>query len=444
MSGTMGKIVIPYVGIDRVVETLGVIYKKGTTELSVNELASLLGCEVSNINNVTPTLGVLGLATVNKRVIRITDNGLEFIKAYNDNELGRAKEIIKRSVDQNEALKFVKSLLETRTQITGEEIGRALSGRFNKNWKNVLSYRNFGNSCASIIAFAGYGFYRDGVLSLKPITIRAEQGILAPEIAYRSIVRLLNALHPFERAKGSDLAKKLQEKESRIASELSVCVALRLVERNTPGVYRITEMGQKLVDPLLREEDKKRVFRTCLLNSPYRDIIMKLSEAAELSHERIGNFLAFHLQRDWTPQTRQIYGRKFETWLAAAGLIKKIGANNYRIEVEEVKKSVESEEKEKAREVNIAQAYEIGRILGTLEVINPDNTTIEEFENKLSALKMVLREYQELTVALDLLRKNFQLSIESKNPSIYKNNVDFIKQKVMEKLGVMEPQEGAW
>jgi len=436
MTSSESRVVIPYIGIDRVIETLSVIYKRGSTEISATELASLLGSGTSNINNVTPTLGLLGLANVKKGRISITSEGLEFIQAHNSNETEKAKGIIRKSVVQSEALKFVKSLLETRVQLTGEEIGRALADRFGKKWKNVVSYRTFGNSCASIVSFGGFGFYYDGVLSLKPVTIKAEAELFPPEVGFNPIIDLLNALHPFERAKGSDLAKKLKMKEGRVATELSVCVALGLVGRDSTGGYQIADKGRKLVDPLLHDAEKRQAFRDCLLSSPYREVISKLSEAEELTNERIGESLAYFMRRDWSPMTKKLYGKKFITWLNGSGLLKKAGRNKYQLLTERVRESMKAQEETKARTVDVAKIYEVGRVLGALETIVPNAESEKDFEDQISVLKVLLTEHTDFELALDLLRKNFQISLEAKNPSIYRSNVELIKQKVMERLGI--------
>ncbi|MGB9760779.1 MAG: hypothetical protein ACPLZG_13195, partial [Thermoproteota archaeon] len=378
------RLIVPYVGIERVIETLRAIYKNGLKEITISNLASLLGCSVSNINNVYPTLNVLNLAITNKRLITITNEGMEFISAYDSGDLKKAREIIKKGVEHSEALKFVKSLLKTRVQLTGEEIGRALSDRFNRKWKNVVSYRTFGNSCASIIAFAGFGFYQDGVLSLRPATIKAELELYPPEIGFRPIIQLLNALHPFARAKSYDLAKKLKVKAGRIASELSVCITLGLIEKDSTGSYKITDMGRKLVDPLLSEDRKSQIFRDCLMNSPYASVILQLSQTdKELTYQDIGESLAYLLRRDWTNLTKKIYGRKFISWLKAAKLVEKIGPNKFKLNVSEIQKVKEALEQTKIQTPDLGRIYEIGRILGFLETLMPCEENMKAFEDRI-------------------------------------------------------------
>lgn len=302
----LSKAIVPYVGMERIIDTLGATYRKGTKEISLNELASLLNCSISNINNVTPTLNILELADVEGGVMALTNNGMEFIRAHSSNELETAKGIIKKGILKNEVLKFVKSLLETRVQVTGEEIGRAISDRFGKRWKSVMTYRAHGNSCASILSFAGFGQYYNGVLSLKPLTKKAENELLAPEIGFRPIISLLKALYPFSKAKSSDLTKKLKKKEGRISSELSVCVILNLVEKDSVGGYTITKRGRRVIDPHLPLEERKQIFMESLMNSPYSNVLSKLSHVdREITYEDVGEILEYDLRRDWAQLTKK-------------------------------------------------------------------------------------------------------------------------------------------
>ena len=156
-GGQAERIIVPYITIDRIIDVLGVVYKKQTREISFEELSLLLDSGASSINNVTPALGILGLVEVQNKIIYLTDDGLEFISAYNSGKKDVSKKIIAKGIEKSEPLRFVKALLDTRNQLSGEEIGQALSSHFSKKWKSLVSIRTFGNSCASIIAFAGYG-----------------------------------------------------------------------------------------------------------------------------------------------------------------------------------------------------------------------------------------------------------------------------------------------
>ncbi len=430
------KSIVPYIGMDRISDTLGAAYKKGTREISLNELASLLDCSMSNINNVTPSLKILELADVEGGVMTLTNNGMEFIRAHSSNELEIAKGIIKKGIEKNEVLKFVKSLLDTRVQVTGEEIGRAISDRFGKKWKSVLTYRAHGNSCASILSFAGYGHYNNGVLSLKPLTTKAENELYAPEIGFRPIINLLKALYPFAKAKSSDITKKLKGKKGRISSELSVCVILGLVKKDSVGGYSITKVGRRLIDPHIPREEREKIFRECLMNSPYVEIVSKLSQIdREITYEEVGENLAYDLRRDWTDLTKKIYGKKFITWLKAAGLVDKLGPNNFRLKTIEIRESVEDRD-ERAEVADASKIYEIAKNLGILETLFPEEKNKKIFEDKITILKSLLNEHTDLELVFELLQKNFQLSIENENVSIYKANIEYVSEKIREKLGL--------
>jgi len=430
------RIIIPYVGIDRVIECLKVVYRRGVREIDAKELSSLLGCGLSNINNITPTLRLLKLAEVKGKKISITSDGMEFIKALSAGEAERAREIIKRGVEQSEVLQFIKSLLEARGQLTGEEIGRALADRFGKKWRAIASYRTYGNSCASIIGFAGFGVYHDGVLSLKSLTTSARVELHAPEVGYKSIIRLLKELYSVNKSKIPELAKKLGIKEGRVSSEISVCVLLGLVSKDATGVYRVTDIGSRLIDPLLPREEKARAFRECLLSSPYRELILRIAERKrELTCEDFGEGLAYMLRRSWTASTRELYGKKFVTWLTAADLIEKVAPNKFRFKEAELQEAMIMH-KEREEYMEPPTIYEIGKALGALEVIIPNEEIKKDFEDKVSTLRLLLKDHADICAMLDMLRANFQLALETGNPEVYRSNVEFVGKKVREKLGI--------
>lgn len=441
MSMEKGRhIIIPYVGIERVVECLRVMYRRGVREVDAKELSSLLGCGLSNVNNITSTLRLLKLAEVKDGRISITSDGMEFIRALNAGEVEKARKIIEKGVEQGEALQFVKSLLEARGQLTGDEIGRALADRFGKKWRAIASYRTYGNSCASIIGFAGFGVYRDGVLSLKSLTTPASVELYAPEVGYNSIIRLLRGLYSVNRSRVPELAKKLGIKEGRVSSEISVCVLLGLVSKDATEVYRVTEAGSRLIDPLLPKEEKARVFRERLLSSPYGELILEIAEKKrELTYEDFGEGLAYMLRRSWTALTKKLYGKKFVSWLIAADLIEKVAPNKFRFKDAELQEAM-STCKEREEYMEPLMVYEIGRVLGALEAIVPSEETRKDFEDKVSTLRSLLKDHAVIGAMLDMLRTNFQLALETGSPEVYRGNVEFVRKKVREKLGI--PFEG--
>jgi len=429
--------IIPYVGMDRVINLLNILYKKRAREIKASDVAATTGTSVSNIENAIYTLKLLGFVEYKRKTIFLTEQGLAFINSITSGNSDEAKRILQTVVEQNEVLSFVKSLLESRSRISGEEIGRAISERFNKKWKNIATYRNYGNSCASILGFAGIGFYQDGILSVRPLTMKAETELHAPEVGFKPILKILRGLHSFRRARPSEIAKKLEIKKSRLGSELAICVILGLIEKDATGSYRITNKGSALINPTLTKEEKMRTFRECLFNSPYSDLIEKFTAAfKEFSYQDVGEYLSFELRRDWTPMTKEIYGKKFLTWLKAAGLVKKISSNKYSVSAKEVSMLTKKAEKKELQEkIRSDQIFELGRMFGVLETL-ADEDRKELFENSLSVLKSMLKDHKELEVALDILPKNFELSLLHKDPSIYRSSIDLISQKVKEKLEI--------
>jgi hypothetical protein len=432
----MISMIIPYVGMDRVVNLLNILYKEKTTEIKASVVAALTGTSVSNIENAIFTLKLLGFADYKKKTIFLTEQGMKFINSISSGKEDVAKQILRSVAEQNEVLSFVRSLLESRSQLSGEEIGRAISERFNRKWKSIATYRNYGNSCASILGFAGIGYYSDGILSVKPLTIKAGMELHAPEVGFGPILKILGGLHSFRRARPSEIAKKLGIKKARISHELAICTILGLIERDATGSYRITKTGSTLINPTLTREEKTRTFRESLLESPYSELIRKFTVSVkEFTSQDLGEYISFELRRDWTSMTKKLYGKKFLTWLKAAGLVKKLSSNKYSVLAKEVSMLANKIEKKEEKIIRSDKVFELGRTFGILETL-ADEDRNEIFGNSFSTLKLMLKDHKELEVALDLLPRNFELSLFHKDPSIYKSSINLIRQKVKEKLEI--------
>lgn len=433
----LDSIIVPYVGIDRIIEILKVMYKNGSKEKKLDEIATLLGCGVSNLNNVTPTLTVLGLGEVRKGILSLSPDGLVCADAFLHDDYEKAKVVIRKNIEKSEALKFTKSLLETRSTISGDEIGRALSERFGKNWKSIQTTRNFGNSCASIVSFAGFGHYYDGMLSMKPPTIMASTALYAPEANYKEIIDILSAMHSFERAKIGEIANKLKQKESGTSQTLSVTVALNLVERLPNSIYKITGIGRSLIDPLISDEEKQRIFRDCLLKSKYSEIIEKIAKSGkEFSVMDIGEVLSFHLQRNWSDSSKQVYGTKFGNWLSNAGLTEKSSSGKYIILKDLLTvKTLESEKASNEKQmVNLQTIFEVARAVGSLESVILDKEDKKFFNEKLAMLKGLLSDHDDIKLTLDMLANNFEVAKTINSPAVYQSNISFVRNKIKEKL----------
>lgn len=431
--------IVPYVGIERIIEILKTMYKNNMKEQSLVSIAKLLECGPSNLNNVTPTLSILGLGEVQKGILKLTPDGLVCADAFLHNDFEKAKIVLKRNLEDSEALLFTKSLLESRSTISGDEIGNALSERFNKGWKSLQTIRNFGNSCASIIAFAGFGYYTDGILSNKPPSIKITSTFYPPSIGYNSMINLLKSLHGFERVNIKDIAKKIQTNEQNLYTNLTICTILNLVEKETAKTYKLTDNGSQLIDPTISEENKIKLFRKCLLKSQYGEIIKKLSESEQGRNvSKIGDVLSFFMKKDWSEKSKLPIVKKFITWLNNAGLTEKTKPGIYKIIIHEDEKlethDKTFEEESTKSHVKLESVYEIGRSIGALESIMLDMDKTEFFNEKLTILKGLLEEHGDIKMTLDMLGNNFQVATDTKNPAVYQSNVDFVRNKVKEKM----------
>lgn len=439
-EGQAERVIIPYITIDRITDVLGVVYKRGTREISIEELSLLLNSGESSINNVTPALRILGLVDVQNKVISLTDEGLAFISSYKSGKLDVSKKIIAKGIEKSQALKFVKALLDTRNQLSGEEIGQALSSRFNKKWKSLVSIRTFGNSCASFVAFAGYGYYCDGLLSKQSSKIETTDNLYPPSVGYEPMRTVLRALYPLGYAKASEIAQRTKSKESRLSNELSVCLMLKLAEKDVYGRYCISELGKKLIDPTASQEERTKLFRDRLIDSPYAEIMSKLGQTKDtLTYESIGGIVAHFLRRDWASFSNQIYGKKLVTWLKAADLLEKAAPNQFKVKEIGTKTINPLPESKPEPHTTMKQAkdlFEIGSLLGKLEMIQPSIENQKTFDESIQSIEALLSEHAELTLLFEMLAKNYQLSVSSKNDEVYITNFRFTKEKVKEKLGI--------
>lgn len=435
------KVIVPYVGIDPIIELATVMYKNAFKEKKLSELATLWGAGKSNLKNITPAFSILGLGSVSNGIFALTPDGLLFADGCYSDDLEKSKQVIRKNISKSETLQFVKSLLETRTTISIDEIGRDLSERFKKKWKNILTGKHAGNACASILSFAGIGYHYNSILTLNPPTISHTSQTPTPEATYNEILDVLNALHSFDRAKLSDIATKMKQKEQYAYQKLSLCSSLKLVDRYSSNIYRLTERGEKLIDPTTDQTIKQNEFFQCLIQSPYKELISKILKVKdELTNENIGDILAFYLKRSWSDETKKLYAKKFASLLINGNILKKIKPSTYKIIINNIPDYIEKEIKEKFEVKNLASLnliYELGRGIGNLEglYLNEKNTL---FMDKVSFLKSLLSNHEDLKFAFDMLAKNFEISQKTQNEEIYKASLDFIRNKIKEKFQISE------
>lgn len=58
------------------------------------------------------------------------------------------------------------------------------------------------------------------------------------------------------------------------------------------------------------------------------------------------------------------------------------------------------------------------------------------FNDGLSELKLLLGDHGDLHMLLDMLQKNYELSISSNNQSIFATNMNFVLQKIKDRLNL--------
>ena len=129
--------------------------------------------------------------------------------------------------------------------------------------------------------------YGDGLLSKQSSKVETSVNLHPPSVGYEPMLTVLRALYPLDFAKTSEIAQRLKSKESRVSNELSVCIMLKLAEKDVYGRYCISELGKRLIDPMASQEDRTKLFKSLLLESPYANIISKLGQTKDTSILRI-------------------------------------------------------------------------------------------------------------------------------------------------------------
>ena len=433
------SIVVPYVGIDPVIELAVTTYKNSIKERKLTELSLIWKGGKSNLKNITPTFSILGLGTVKNGIFSLTPDGLVFADACNSKDMAKAKQVIRKNIQKSKALEFTQSLLEAKSNVSTDDIGRSIAERFKKKWKDIRTAKHFGNCCASILSFAGIGYYYNGALSVIPPTVTQSSSIPAPEATYNEIIEVLNALHGFERATTSDIAKKQKQKQSTIYQRLTICSFLKLVEKQSSNIFQLSDKGQKLIEPIIDEQVKQEIFRQCLLQSPYKEIIKKFSNIEnEITNEKVADILVFYLKRNWSEETRKIYIKKFTNWMVKSGIFEKIKPGEYKMRINLTNKEFVEKDTpnniQKDAQIDVELVYEIGRSIGSLETIMPTSNQESYFNDRVIFLKELLNGYDDLKLTLDMLTTNFEMASKSNNTEIFKSNLDFVRNKIKEKI----------
>jgi hypothetical protein len=362
------SMIIPYVRIGQIIEF---VESMPNSETSFDEIYRSFKLRKSQMKNIIPSLVALGLLKKHKGSIELTKIGQDLRLSIKTNNEKESKNIIKNLIQKVAPLSYIVELLNQEQKITIEQIGRRLAIKYNKSWDHPLTYKTHGASCASIVAFAGYGIYDGGVLR-KSELLSAPLKIPFPNVTFQKMVKILENIYPFPNISIKDLSQKIGTSEGRLSSELIVCNELKLIEREYRGIYKISEVGEKLISPSLREEDKSKIFKQCFLNSRYKLVIEKLSNVT-FDVNRLGEIIIYIFRSKSTIQTQKIYGMKFLNWLKNAQIVKKVNGSEYTLDRSRINEApILREINEKAihhidadEQYKLLQNYyEIGKLIG--------------------------------------------------------------------------------
>ena len=181
----MPRLIIPYATTPQVINLIDKTYPRS---VDIEELSIICGMSKSAIANIIPTVELLGLSKREKNRLNFTKSGLRFGKALKVNNIDEMKQIVRENIRENLVFNFVIDLLNSNEVLKNEEVGEKLARKFNKNWSNPLTFARYGACVSDIIAFAGYGYYTNGILTLRRIVKRGYSGKLP--VPYVSIGKI--------------------------------------------------------------------------------------------------------------------------------------------------------------------------------------------------------------------------------------------------------------
>ena len=427
--------VIPYGTSLQVMELLEDMYPKNMTE---KELSVLIGKSLSYISNITPTVVLLKLIEKRNNKLIFTEDGLNFVKALKTNDKESQRKIIKRNIAGNEVFDFVINLLQRHKILKNQEVGKKLSIKFNRNWSHPKTFERYGTCVSDIVAFAGYGDYSNGVLSLKKTKkIKESINFPLPEARVKKIEIICNKLKAKSKSL-NELSKELKTQERRLVSELTNCVVLNFLDKER-NLYTLSEVGNNFINPMKKEKEKKAIFRKSLLESCYSEIIYKLARTTqEIQAGEIGKFLEYELRREWSDSTRKIVGGKFIDWLMYGEIINRVGRGHYEVDrglLEEIEGNLEKEKTlvkdeklknfKKREEIHPGTSiiFEIGKLLERTKIKTENQNDIEK---EISDLISLCERIPGLKNVVNLIRSHYDLYKENKDPRIITPDLDLI------------------
>jgi len=409
---------LPYVTINQVIEF---IRKMPSEVITKTELEEQFG--VSRLQNILPTTLLLSLCEYDKKnaTVKLTDVGKKFRDAIIGGDEKTAIELIKPVVEKSEVLSFVKTLLDRKGSVSNLEIGRELGFKFNKKWKNTLTYKAYGAASASILDFIGYGVYRKGILKKKgaePIQIQ----ITPPYASFIKIVKIVTAVFTYGEVDIHTLAGGLETKEGRLTVEIANCIELGFLERPSFGKIAITNLGKEFVDPLNKSKINA-IFKQALLNSKFKVIISKLANNT-FTIEDLGEILKHELRGKWFEEkTAKTFGRKFLNWLKSACLVKEIENGKYQII--NITSQPQSTERLSEKVILTTDYYKLGKAIGII-LSSPNN--IDEINQAAQFLIDFCKQDKNLSNIVEIIQDHYNFFLELKDKRIFRADIKLIEK----------------
>ena len=296
-------------------------------EFSAQGLAKAIGARTTAISNLIATMKALGFIE-GERKFRFTAVGDRYTILIRNQE-EEAKKVLQHQVENIEYFQVIKQKLAQKGKLTIFEIGNQIVSQYNKKWENPLTLKTYGAGIASILAFVGFGYYRNGVIRIEK-TEGEGKAMPVPYLSAEKILRILNVLFQ----SGADihtLSRKFETQERRLSQELACCQALGFVKHPHRGFYELTEEGKAIISPYMSDDERRTKFAGYFMRSSYKKVIDKLPEE-KITVKSIGNVLQSEYGRGWSELTRKTYAKKFLNWLRFSGLVESVkGEKSYKI-----------------------------------------------------------------------------------------------------------------
>jgi len=396
---------IPYIRMNQI--------KKFITEMpkescNIDELINKFGR--SNVGNALPTLTLLKLVKYDKKEkkVSLSEAGRRFRAALMTEHYKKAREILKNIIDEIDLFKFIRGLLDRKGSISNEEIGKELAFKYNKTWRNPITYRTHGSACASILGFAGYGICERGILRKGEYPLKKDKKLPSPYLSFGKMLKILREIGN-EEADLHSLSSRLNTKENRLGAELSVCVELGIIERLSPGKFILTTKGNKLIDPL-NEHSRKDIWREILLGSSYSKIVSLLKDRS-FSFQELGRILKHHFGGKWREDTTiNAFAKKFLNWLKEAEIIESEGGK-YRLKAIGIKTREQNNSKVPQRIIS-TDYYAIGKRVGIISV----SKSSDEIKKAVSDLINICKNEDNLNDVIELMNEHLKLFMDMRLP----------------------------